>query len=191
MGAEWSSRCHSYNDEWCISDWGACCAGFKVRWVKNDDDDHDDEDEDDDTTTMTMMIVMTMKVSVTVMVMMTIMIIIMSSVWTVRFFSFTPLEWQRARRDKNGFLFYLVLWLTPLFTRGSAPLVRATPITLKKIRDCLRSKLSTTKNIYHWYTSWHMSNRYFMFSAFKSFLSCRGSCCFKEQSNQRLQESKI
>ena len=155
MGAKWSSRCHSYNDEWCISDWGACCAGFKVRWVKNDDDDHhhDHDDEDDDTTTMTMLIVMTMKVSVTVMVMMTIMMIIMSSVWTVRLFSFTPLEWQRARRDKKRFLFFLLLWLTPSFTRGSAPLVRATPITMKKIRDCLRSKLSTTKNIYHWYTS--------------------------------------
>ena len=153
MGAKWSSRCHSYNDEWCISDWGACCAGFKVRWVKNDDDDHDDEDEDDDTTTMTMMIVMTMKASVTVMVMMTIMMIIMSSVWTVRLFSFTHLEWQRAPRDKKRFLFYLLLWLTRSFTRGSAPLVRATPITLKKIRYCLRSKLSTIKNIYLWYTS--------------------------------------
>ena len=73
--------------------------------------------------------------------------IIMSSVWTVRLFSFTPLEWQRARRDKKRFLFFLLLWLTPLFTRGSAPLLRATPITLKRIRDCLRSKLNTTKSI--------------------------------------------
>ena len=48
MGAKWSSRCHSYNDEWCISDWGACCAGFKGRWVKKDDDDDDDDDDDVD-----------------------------------------------------------------------------------------------------------------------------------------------
>ena len=64
-----------------------------------------------------------------------------------------PSSDSERTRDKKRFLFYLLLWLTPLFTRGSAPLVRATPITMKKIRDCLRSKLSTTKNIYHWYTS--------------------------------------
>ena len=88
---------------------------------------------------------------------------------------------ERVGTNKR-FLFHLLLWLTPSITRGSAALGRATPITLKKIRDCLRSKLSTTKNIYQWYI---------MFSAFKSFLSCRGSCCFKEQSNSWLQETKI
>ena len=44
---------------------------------------------------------MTMKVAVTVMVMMTMMMIIMSSVWTVRLFSYTPRVTASAKGQKT------------------------------------------------------------------------------------------